>query len=46
MTRTVKMHTKEFKEETVRLSFKFGSVKNTVNELEIPKATFARLYAD
>ena len=39
MARTVKRYTKEFKEEAVRLSFKSGSVKNTANELGIPKAT-------
>lgn len=39
MPRTVKRYTKEFKEEAVRLSFKSGSVKNTADELGIPKAT-------
>jgi len=39
MARKVKRYTKEFKEEAVRLSFKSGSVKNTANELGIPKAT-------
>lgn len=39
MPRTVKRYPKEFKEEAVRLSFKSGSVKNTADELGIPKAT-------